>query len=133
MDGLHVGWDNRTAQQWLEEADRFDKLARRFDHHAHLGASFSALARNARTRANHRQLSSDPSLEDCDWGRIRRVDESNTDNLDYFRMRVMKEQAAAESASDMRVRRVHLELAERYQAFIRVAEAHGGACLRPVS
>src|SRR5690242_8660519 len=110
MDGLHVGWDNRTAQEWLEEAGRFEKLARRFDHHAHLSASFSALARNARTRATQRQPSSGPSLEDYDWSRIRRAGESaeNTANLDYFRTRVIQEQAAAESANDIRVRRVHL-------------------------
>ncbi len=27
MDGLLTAWNNRTAQQWIEEAGRFEKMA----------------------------------------------------------------------------------------------------------
>lgn len=44
-------------------------------------------------------------------------------DLDYLRMRAVKELGAAASARDIRVRRVHLEMAKRYQALLGRAEA----------
>lgn len=123
MDGLQIGWDRRTADQWLDEAHRFDKMAELFDHHPALNANFASLARNARTRA----LDSDPvpSAGDYDWSRIRRTEVKSltASDLGYFRRRAASEQIAATSARDMRVRQVHLEMAERYRAQIRAAEA----------
>jgi hypothetical protein len=40
-----VDW---SPQGWIEEAYRFDSLAERFRGHPFLGASFAALARDAR-------------------------------------------------------------------------------------
>lgn len=124
MDGLHTGWDNRTARQWLEEAGRFEKMAEWFGHHSDLNASFSALAREARTRA----------VRDPASAGIRRLEARSwtTGDLDYFRMRAAKEHAAAD-ARDMRVRRVHLEMAERYDALIRLGESGSRARPRLVS
>ncbi len=48
-------------------------------------------------------------------------------------MRAAKEQTAASNACDMRVRRVHLEMAERYQALVSVAEAVSPARMLLVS
>lgn len=108
MDALPVSWDSRSAEQWLGQAARFEKMAGRFDHHPQLNASFTSLARDATKRAGQLLESSD---------------------LDYFRMRVRKERAAATTARDVRVRRVHLELAERYHALIRDAERGAAAHL----
>ena len=102
MDGLHARWDDRSSEQWLEDAARYQKMAERFHHHAELNASFAALARDAGKRAN---------------------DLSSGVDLNYFRTRAARERSAAANASDMRVRQVHLEMAERYQANIRVVEA----------
>ena len=44
-------------------------------------------------------------------------------DLDYLRMRAVKELGAAAGARDIRVRRVHLEMAKQYQALLRRAEA----------
>ena len=86
---------------------RYDKMAERFDHHPR-GASFAALARGSASRAKN----------------------SRTDlDLDYFRMRAAREQTAARNAQDVRVRRVHLDMAERYQALVRVAEARSSVRL----
>jgi hypothetical protein len=103
MDGLQARWDERSPQQWLEDAARYQKMAERFHHHPELKASFAALARDAGKRADDLSLGAD---------------------LDYFRNRFASERSAAANASDIRVRQVHLEMAERYQANIRVAEAH---------
>jgi len=135
MSGLHTGWDNRTAEQWLDDAGRFERMAERFNRHPHLNASFSALARDARTRAVKGPASARQSLQDYDWSRIRRLEAKawTTDDLDYFRMRAASERVAAEHARDMRVRRVHLEMAERYGALIRIGERGPGARPRNVS
>lgn len=134
MDAHHMRWDNRSAEQWLEEAGRFEKMAERFDQNPELNASFAALARDARTRAIDRPGSVRQSLEEFDWSRIRRngVKPADASDLDYYRMRASTERAAASNARDVRVRRVHLELAERYQAFIHV-EAGPKSPLRLVS
>lgn len=52
------------------------------------------------------------------------VKESRAESdFDYLRMRALKELSAAASGRDIRVRRVHLEMAKRYQALLRRAEA----------
>ena len=112
MDGLHPRWDHRSAEQWLEDVARYEKMANRFPRHSHLNASFAALARDARKRANDLNLGAD---------------------VNYFRTRAASERTAAANASDMRVRHVHLEMAERYQANISAAEAHRRTDLRPAS
>ena len=65
-----------------------------------------------------------PSVEEYDWSRIRRTEMKSLtkSDLDYFRLRAAGERAAAEGAQDIRVRQVHLEMAERYQALIGVCE-----------
>ena len=112
MDGLHASWDDRSSEQWLEDAARYQKMAERFHHHAELNASFAALARDAGKRAD---------------------DLSSGADLNYFRTRAARERSAAANASDMRVRQVHLEMAERYQANIRVVEADQRTDGRPAS
>ena len=132
MDACHMRWDNRSAEQWIEEAGRFEKMAERFDQHPQLRASFAALARDARARVVGGRVSADQSLENYDWSRLRRVDAkaSGSSDLDYYRLRASSERAAAHEARDMRVRRVHLEMAERYQSLIRgKADAPGVPCL----
>jgi len=49
---------------------------------------------------------------------------------EYFRRRAAQEQRAALQSRDVRVRRVHLEMALRYRALLREAEAGRGAELR---
>ena len=112
MDAEHLRWDSRSAEEWLEEADRFEKMAGRFDRHPQLNASFAALARDARMRAD--------------------VHATTPSDFDYFRMRAARERWAAGEACDKRVRRVHLEMAERYQALI-LREANPKTVLRLVS
>ena len=102
MDGFQTRWDDRSPEQWLEDAARYQKMADRFHHHPELNASFAALARDAGKRAD---------------------DLSSGADLKYFRTRAAGERSAAANASDMRARQVHLEMAERYQANIRVVEA----------
>ena len=51
MDAHQTRWDDWPAEQWLEEAVRFEKMARRFVHRPELNGSFGALARDARRRA----------------------------------------------------------------------------------
>lgn len=101
MNWDHARLDNRSAKQWLEDAARFEKMAKRFHYHPFLNESFAALAQDAGKRARERSSDSD---------------------LDYFRMRAAREWTAARDSADIRVRGVHLELAERYQALVRVAE-----------
>lgn len=134
MDGLHRVWDGRTAEQWLDEAGHFDKMAARFGHHPALNASFESLARNARRRATNGPVPV-ASAEDYDWSRIRRtaMKSFSESDLDYFRMRAAREQAAAEGAQNVRVRQVHLEMAQGYQARIRAAEVSRQSGLQLVS
>jgi hypothetical protein len=134
MNRLHTGWDGRTAEQWLDEAGRFDKMAERFGHHPALNATFASLARNARTRADDTAVSV-ASSEEYDWSRIRRTQMKSlsASDLDYFRTRAAREQAASTGAHDMRVRQVHLEMAERYRALIRAGEASRRSGLHLVS
>lgn len=115
----HAGWDNRSAEQWLDQAGRFEEMAKRFDRYPRLNSSFSVLAQDARKRAWE---GSTASL-DC-GGQIRqRAGTRVTDaDVQYFWSRAAHEKAAAEGAGDIRVRRVHLEMAKRYEILIRAAD-----------
>jgi len=53
-------------------------------------------------------------------------------DAEYFRRRTVQEQRAALRSDDVRVRRVHLEMALRYRALSRDAEMRRGAKLRLV-
>lgn len=123
MNALQWGWDGRTADQWLDEAKRFEKMAERFGHHEALNASFASLASNARTRALHASPSAQSARDhDCDRLPPAMVAPVESD-LDYFHSRACAEEEAAKSAKNMRVRRVHLELAQRYRSLIRAGRA----------
>ena len=68
-------------------------------------------------------LPSNGSLDDVDWSRVRRAGATPTKgDRNYFRLRCAQEQEAAREARDTRVRLVHLEMAERYGALVRIAE-----------
>ena len=54
-------------------------------------------------------------------------------DAEYFRRRTAQEQRAALQSRDVRVRRVHFEMALRYSALSLEAETYCGAGLRPVS
>ena len=131
MHAHHSEWDGRSAEQWLEQAGRFEKLAKRLDDRPQLNASFSALAQDARKRAKDGRTAS----QDCHLGDIgQQTSTPATEaDLDYFRSRAAHEKMAAAQADDVRVRRVHLEMAQRYGILIRAAEATSGAGLRLVS
>jgi two-component sensor histidine kinase len=47
-----------------------------------------------------------------------------TSDLSYYRRRVSDERTAALNARDPRVRRVHTEMAERYEERVRAMAAH---------
>ena len=47
-----------------------------------------------------------------------------TSDLSYYRRRASEERTAALNARDPRVRRVHVELAERYEERVRGMAAH---------
>ena len=126
MQPYHTGWDNRTAEQWLDQAGRFEKMAARLDHYPQLNASFSALAQDARKRAKGGRTISHRGI----GLQARTTAEAD---LDYFRSRAAHERVAAAQAQDLWACRAHLEMAERYGIFIRAAEAGWGAGLRPIS
>lgn len=129
MDAGQSRWDDRSAEQWLEQALRFEKMAERFQHHPGLNASFSALARDAVVRAKDGRPSEARVLAAAD---LRRAIPSNSD-VDYFRRREAQERLAAAKSSDPRARRAHLEMAHRYHAILSDAEEARGAALRVVS
>lgn len=131
MDAHHSGWDGRSAEQWLEQAGRFEKMAERLDDRPQLSASFSALAQDARKRAKDGRTAS-PDCHSIDFGQQASTPATKAD-LDYFRSRAAHEKMAAAQAHDIRVRSVHLEMAQRYGILIRAAEATSGAGLRLVS
>ena len=120
MDANHMRWDKRSAEQWLEEAGRFEKMADRFDENSRLNTSFAALARDARRRAAETSSRSRQVSDNRDWrwmcgGSVTPVSPSDAD---YYRGRAASERKAADDAQDSRVRRVHLEMAGRYQALV---------------
>ena len=124
MDAL-AAWDDWSTEQWLDEAGRFQRMAERFHDHPQLNASFKALARDALARSNPAPAKPIQQLPEYDWSRLRRTDAvpPTPADLAYFRLRRMQEQTAALEALDVRVRRVHLEMADRYRALAQGAEA----------
>lgn len=134
MDAHQTPWDDWPAEQWLEEALRFEKMAHRFVHHSHLNASFGALARDARRRAGPRLP---PAIEEsrapCSRAANSAAPNGHMKDLDYFRRRAAEEQTAAVGSRDLRVRRVHREMAERYAGRIRAAASPDEIALRLVS
>ncbi|HWJ37790.1 MAG TPA: hypothetical protein VNR86_03400 [Sphingomicrobium sp.] len=59
--------------------------------------------------------------------------EETGSQLDYLRLRACAERRAAAGATDMRVNRVHLEMAQRYEALVDTLEQGSQARLRLVS
>ena len=136
MDGCNIGWDGWSAEQWLEEAGRFEKMAERFSHHPQLNASFRALARDATVRAKDGQLTEARVVQDADWRHAQQTPPTArpaSRDVEYLRRRAAQEQTAALQSRDLRVRRVHFEMAELYCSLINRAEAGSGAELRLVS
>jgi hypothetical protein len=43
--------DDRSPDEWLSEAEKFQDMARRFRHNSQLSETFDALAEDARERA----------------------------------------------------------------------------------
>jgi hypothetical protein len=115
MDAHHTRWDDWSAEQWLEEALRFEKMARRFMHRPKLNASFDSLARDARRRAGPQAWHGRHSRPANGTEPSRHTSK----DLDYFHRRAAEERTAAVRSSDLRVRRVHLEMAERYAGLVR--------------
>lgn len=56
-----------------------------------------------------------------------------TNDLSYFRRRASEERTAALNSRDLRVRRVHIELAERYEERVRGMAAHHEQLYVPLS
>jgi hypothetical protein len=127
MQPYHTRWDNRTAEQWLDQAGRFEKMAARLDHYPQLNASFSALAQDSRKRVKDGRTISQRGIG------LQVAAPPTEADLDYLRSRAAHERVAAAQAQDIRARRVHLEMAERYGIFVRAAEAGWRAGLRLVS
>jgi hypothetical protein len=128
--GRPTRWDDWTVDQWLEEAARFDKMALRFRHRPQLNASFKALAQDALVRARDGRLTEIQVVPGTDWRhpqpRHGAARATNSDT-EYFCRRAAQEQRAALHSRDLRVRRVHLEMAERYRAVSPNAGTHGAA------
>jgi len=136
MDAGLTRWDNWSAEQWLEEAARFNKMALRFQHRPQLSASFRALARDALVRAKDGQLTEAQVLRGTHWRYPQRSHPAarpTSSDVEYFRRRTAEEQRAAFQSRDPRVRSVHLEMAERYRALSLKAEMHHAVDLRLVS
>ena len=123
MDISESRWDDRSGQQWLDEAHRFEKMAELFSHRHQLNASFSALARDAMVRAKDGRPAAARVMRTGGWSRHVPALAVRPDgpDVDYFRRRVQEELASARAATDIRVARVHLELADRYRARISAA------------
>jgi len=75
------------------------------------------------------------SLKGCEhWSMLTRLPARPASaDAEYFRMRTAQEQRAALQSRDLRVRRVHLEMALRYRALLGQAGMRCGAELRLVS
>ena len=135
MDALAV-WDDWSAEQWLDEADRFERMAQRFHDHPQLTASFKALARDALARSSLVPAKTVDQVPEYDWSRLRRTDEvlPTPADIPCFRLRRMQQQTATLEANDVRVRRVHFEMADRYRALAQGAEADckNRAAARPI-
>lgn len=128
MDASVRTWDHRSREEWLEEASRFERMAERFHHHPQLTASFSALACDAIVRAKDGRPAEARLVAGADWreGQCAAAAEpSASSDSEYFRHRATQELMAARQSCDLRVRRVHLELAMRYRALVTGAEDCG--------
>jgi len=108
VGGCAICSQGRTTDQLLNDAARFARLSKRFNHHPQLSARFSWLARDAVALARR-----------------------STADVEYFRMRSAAEEAAAASAAHARARNAHLEMASHYQTLISMSE--GGASPEPGS
>ena len=136
MDASVTTWDHRSREEWLEEASRFEKMAERFHQHPQLNASFSALARDAIVRAKDGRPTEARVVAGTAWREAQctaGADQSANSDSEYFRHRETQERLAASQSDDLRVRRVHLEMAMRYGALVKGAEADCGTELRLVS
>ncbi len=132
MYGHRTRWDDWSAEQWLEDALRFEKMAHRFVHHPQLNASFGALAHDARLRSEHGPLPANETSRVPPSRAAGGADSArhSSRDLEYFRWRAAKERTAALQSRDLRVRRAHLEMAERYAGRIRAAALPDGLALR---
>jgi len=135
MDRLNTRGNHPRVEQFLDKANAFDRMAGHFSRHPHLDLSFAAPAQDARTLAIDAPAPTIQKLADYDWSRIRRtgLKVSSPSDIGYFRHRAAGELTAAWNATDTRVRRVHLEMAERYQALICKAEGETPARLKVVA
>lgn len=134
MDALGTMW-NWSTEQWLERADRFEKMAEQFNHRPELNASFRALSRDALVRAKDGQLTQGRMVRGTAWTRpadIYPPARMSKSDLSYFRHRANEEETAGFASHDQRVRSVHLQMAERYRALVRNARCCG-ADMRPAS
>lgn len=135
MDTSQNRWDDRSGEQWLDDARRFEKMIERFSDHDHLRASFSALARDALVRAKDGHHTAARVVHARDWclQALLGLSKPSSADADYLRRRVREELTSAGEATDIRVARVHLELAERYLARIPLTEGSRGERLACVS
>ncbi len=135
MDGHRTRWDDWSAEQWLDEALRFEKMAQRFVDHPQLNASFGALAHDARLRAGPAPVPANEASRVSRSPAAAGTDSAHhlSRDLDYFRRRAAKERTAAIQSRDSRVRRAHLEMAERYAGLVRAAALTDELALRLVS
>jgi len=135
MDRLNTPCDHRSVEQILDKANGFDRMAGHFSRHPHLNLSLAAPAQDSRTRAIHAPAPTVQNLVDYDWSRIRRtgLKVNSPSDIGYFRHRAAGELTAAWNTTDKRVRRVHLDMAERYQALIGKAEEETPARLKVVA
>ena len=135
MGRLNTRGNRRSDEQFVDKANAFGRMAGHFSRHPHLGVSFAAPAQDARTRAIDAPAPTVQNLADYDWSRIRRtaLKVSSPSDIGYFRHRAAGELTAAWNTTDKRVRRVHLDMAERYQALIGKAEEETPARLKVVA
>jgi len=121
MAGHIPRWDDRSYEEWIDESARFEKMAERLDYHPQLKASFSALAREAVVRAKDGRLTAARIVAGAEWRQVQFSNAANSStsaNIEYFQRRESQERLAASQSSDLRVRRVHLEMAIRYGALV---------------
>ena len=129
-------WDHRSGEEWLQQAARFERMAERFQHHPQLEASFNALARDATVRAKDGQPTAARVVAGADLRRAQHAPAANhvaLNDFEYLRRREAQEREAASRSSDLRARRVHLEMAIRYGLLRSTAEPNCRTRVRLVS
>ncbi len=122
MQGLRTGFADWLDDEWRTQADRFASMAAQLDSYPHLNTSFTALARDALVRAEHGRWPKLGEMREPDMSRKGHGDRGRAPgkpDLKYYRRRVTEEKAAALQASDLRVSRVHCEMARRYGDLVR--------------